>query len=148
MLVRSVFRPLFVIFAHDRVVAAAKKAAEASKGSSSKAAAPSGPPAVGNVKRKQPEKALASQSVDADGASADGDGSILEDDDHELPPRLNKKRRISMGVKGPSRSELQKAVTDIDASIKRIQTSVTHEVDKMRSVIRSLNATISEMESD
>lgn len=139
-------------FAHINIiiivaVAAAKKAAEASKGSSSKATAPSVPPVVGNVKRKQAEKALASQSADADGASADGDGSILEDDDHELPPRLNKKRRI-MGVKGPSRSELQKAVTDIDASIKRIQTSVTQEVDKMRSVIRSLNAAISDMESD
>ena len=135
-------------FAHNRTVAAAKKAADAPKGSPSKATALNAPPAVGSSKRKQPEKALVTQNGDVDGASADGDGSILEDDDHELPPRLNKKRRISMGVKGPSRSELQKAVTDIDASIRRIQSSVAQEVDKMKTVIRSLNVTIAEMESD
>lgn len=84
---------------------------------------------------------------DVDGASLDGDGSQL-DDDHELPPRLNKKRRISLGSKGPSRSELQKAVSDLDSSVKRLQTMVAREVEKVNGVINSLNAVISEMESD
>jgi hypothetical protein len=102
---------------------------------------------MGSSKRKQPEKPLAPQNGDVDGVSLDGEGSLL-DDDHELPPRLNKKRRISMGNRGPSRSDLQKVVSDLDTSVKRIQASVAREVDKVNSTIKSLNAMISEMESD
>lgn len=124
-------------------VPAARKA-EAS-GSSSKPLAPSAP---GILRRKQPEKAVTLVNGDADGASVDGEGSLLDDDDHELPPRLNKKRRISLGSKGPSRSELQKVASDLDASVKRIQATVAREVEKVNGVIKSLNAMISEMESD
>lgn len=103
---------------------------------------------MNSIKRKQPEKPFSLPNGDVDGVSLDGEGSLLDDDDHELPPRLNKKRRISMGNKGPSRSELQKVVSDLDASVKRIQSSITREVDKVNATIKSLNTMISEMESD
>lgn len=127
---------------------AAKKVTEPPVGSSSKPPAPSGPSTVGNIRRKRPEKSIAPPNGDADGVSLDGEGSVLDDDDHELSPRLNKKRRISMGNKGPSRSELQKVVSDLDASVKRIQTTIAREVDKVNATIKSLNTMISEMESD
>ena len=102
---------------------------------------------MGPVKRKQHEKALALQNGDVDGVSIDGEGSI-DDDGHELPPRLNKKRRISLNAKVPSRSELQKAVIEMETSVNRIQASVAKEVSKMNSVITSLRAVIADMESD
>lgn len=128
--------------------AAAKKAAEAaSKGSPSKATVVSAPPAMGIVKRKQPEKALGLQNGDVDGVSIDGDGSI-DDYDHELPPRLNKKRRISLSTRIPSHTELQKTITEMETSVKRIQVFVAKEVDKMNTVINSFKAILADMESD
>ncbi len=148
MLVRYEYFAVSISFINLLGTASAKKAAEAaSKGSPSKATVGGAPPAVGSVKRKQHEKALALQNGDVDGVSVDGEGSI-DDDGHELPPRLNKKRRISLNAKVPSRSELQKAVIEMGTSVNRIQASVAKEVNKMNSVINSLKAVIADMESD
>jgi hypothetical protein len=137
----------FNTYSPSRAIAA-KKVADAPVSSSSKSLAVVAPAATGNIKRKQPEKGPALPNGDVDGVSLDGEGSLLEDDDHDLPPRLNKKRRISKGNKGPSRSDLQEVVGDLDASVKRLQTSVAREVDKMNGIIKSLNGMIAEMESD
>lgn len=126
----------------------AKKVSEAPAGPSSKPLAVSTSSTIGSIKKKQPEKASAISNGEVDGVGVDGEGSVLEEDDHELPPRLNKRRRISKESKGPSRSELQKAVSRLDASVRRVQESVTREVDKMNGIIKSLNVMITEMESD
>ncbi|KAF8974618.1 hypothetical protein BDZ97DRAFT_1774571 [Flammula alnicola] len=78
----------------------------------------------------------------------DGEGSIDYEDGHEPPPRLNKKRRISKGSSGPSRAQLSKAVDDMEASIKRIQSSVSKEVEKMNGIIKTLNTKIKEMDEE
>ncbi|KAF9534379.1 hypothetical protein CPB83DRAFT_781911 [Crepidotus variabilis] len=132
--------------ARGKSAAAAKKAA-AEAAAKSKGTAISAPPAFNNVKRKLPDKALGQQNGDIDGASLDGDGSVI-DDDHSLPPRLTKRRRISKGGKGPSRTELIQTVADMESSIKRIQTSVAKEVDRMQGVIDNLNGIIADMDSD
>lgn len=132
-------------------IAAAKKAADPKampKGTANKVAGPStGPQTPSSLKRKLPAKPSTStpHNGDADNHSIDGEGSIVDEDGHELPPRLNKKRRIS---KGPTRSQLVKMVADMEGSVKRIQASVAKEVEKMNSVIKTLNAKISEMDDE
>lgn len=86
--------------------------------------------------------------MNGDTHSIDGEGSIDYEEGHEPPPRLNKKRRISKGSAGPSRAQLVKTVNDMEASIKRIQTSVSKEVEKMTSIISALNAKIRDMGED
>ncbi|KAF9485410.1 hypothetical protein BDN70DRAFT_871462 [Pholiota conissans] len=100
-----------------------------------------------NLKRK-PSSKVSDLNGDADGHSIDGEGSIDYEDGHEPPPRLNKKRRISKGSSGPTRIQLIKAVGDMESSIKRIQTSVSKEVDKMNGIIRALNTKIKEMDEE
>jgi len=99
-----------------------------------------------NLKRKSTEKV--SQNGDADGHSLDGEGSIDDEEGHQPPPRLNKKRRVSKGNGGPSRSQLMKMASDMEASVKRIQTTLTKEVDKMNTIINNLNTKIKDMDED
>ncbi|KDR83382.1 hypothetical protein GALMADRAFT_235485 [Galerina marginata CBS 339.88] len=120
------------------------------KGTTSK---PAGPPVgtpllVHNLKRKfSPTKGSPAQNGDADG-SLDGEGSVVDDDNHDPPARLTKKRRVSKGAGGPSRAQLVKAVNDMEASIKRIQASVGKEVEKMSAIVKALNAKIREMDEE
>lgn len=118
-----------------------KKALPAPKAGTSKAVA--GEATSSNSKRKSPSR----DEVNGDTHSIDGEGSIDYEEGHEPPPRLNKKRRLSKGT-GPSRAQLVKAVTDMEASVRRIQASVSKEVDKMNSIINGLNAKIKEMSDD
>lgn len=104
--------------------------------------------AYNHLKRKSPLKGSTPQNGDIDGHSIDGEGSVVDEDSHDPAPRVNKKRRTSKGNAGPSRAQLVKAVSDVEASIKRIQTSVTKEVEKMNSIIKSLNAKIKEMDDE
>lgn len=98
----------------------------------------------GNHKRKSSPGV----NGETDGHSIDGEGSIDYEDGHEPPPRLNKKRRISKGSSGPTRIQLIKAIGDMESSIKRVQASVSKEVDKMNGIIRALNAKIKEMDEE
>jgi hypothetical protein len=100
------------------------------------------------LKRKPSSKVSDPLNGDVDGHSIDGEGSIDYEDGHEPPPRLNKKRRISKGSSGPTRIQLIKAIGDMESSIKRIQVSVTKEVDKMNGIIRALNTKIKEMDEE
>ena len=82
--------------------------------------------------------------------SDDGEGSDDEGDEHEVQPNANKKRRLSKPTSrpGPSRTLLAKAVADMDASIKQVQSSVAKEVEKMKGIVKILNAKIKEMDED
>jgi len=98
-------------------------------------------------KRKVPEKLSVSQNGNTD----DGEGSDEEEEDeHEVQQNANKKRRLSKSTSksGPSRLLLAKAVADMDASIKRVQSSVAKEVEKMKGIVKTLNANIKEMDED
>ena len=92
-------------------------------------------------KRKVPEK--------LQNGTDDGEGSDEEEDEHEAQQN-NKKRRLSKSTSrpGPSRTLLAKAVADMDASIKRVQSSVAKEVEKMKEIVKTLNAKIKEMDED
>ena len=124
-------------------------------GTPSKTSAPragpstSGPsPMVKSTKRKSPGPQTTPLNGDIDGHSLDGEGSIDDEEQHEPPPRMNKKRRLSKSSGGPSRAQLVKVVTDMEASVKRIQTSVAKEVEKMNGIIKTLNTKINEMDED
>jgi len=95
-------------------------------------------------KRKAPEKLSTSQNGNTD----DGEGSYDEEDivhpDAIKKPRLSK----SGSGSGPSRTLLVKAVTEMEASVKRVQASVAKEVEKMNGIMKSLNAKIKEMDED
>ena len=98
-------------------------------------------------KRKAPEKLSASQN----GNSDDGEGSDDDDDDeHDEQQNANKKRRLSKSGSGSrlSRTLLVKAIADMEASMKRIQSSVAKEVDKMNGIMKTLNTKIKEMDED
>lgn len=98
-------------------------------------------------KRKIPEKL----SVSPNGNTDDGEGSDdEEEDEHEVQQNANKKRRLSKSTSrpGPSRTLLEKAVVDMEASIKRVQSSVAKEVEKMKGIVKTLNAKINEMDED
>ena len=98
-------------------------------------------------KRKIPEKL----SVSPNGNTDDGEGSDEEEEDeHEVQQNANKKRRLSKSTSrpGPSRTLLEKAVVDMEASIKRVQSSVAKEVEKMKGIVKTLNAKINEMDED
>jgi len=101
-------------------------------------------------KRKASEKL----SVSHNGNTDDGEGSDDDDDDDdehdEVQQNANKKRRLSTSASGPgpSRTLLAKAVADMEASIKRVQTSVAKEVEKMKGIVKTLNAKIKEMDDD
>jgi hypothetical protein len=97
-------------------------------------------------KRKVPEKLSVSQNGNTD----DGEGSDDEEDELEVQQNANKKRRLSKSTSkpGPSRILLAKAVADMDASIKRVQSSVAKEVEKMKGIVKTLNAKIKEMDED
>jgi len=129
----------------------AKKTADSSgapKGAANKnAAGPSAiPQSSNNLKRKSPAKD-AIPNGDVDGYSMDGEGSIVDDENNlDASGRpVNKKRRVS---KGPTRSQLVKAASDMDAAVKRIQSSVAKEVERMTSIISTLNAKIREMDEE
>lgn len=93
-------------------------------------------------KRKVSEKLSASQNGKTDD---DGEGS----DDEDLQQNANKKRRLSKSASGgPSRTLLETAVADMEASIKRVQSSVAKEVEKMNGIVKTLNAKIKEMDED
>ena len=101
-----------------------------------------------HLKRKS-MKGTTPQNGDIDGHSIDGEGSVVDEDGHDdASHKPTKKRRVSKGNAGPSRAQLVKAVSDMEASIKRIQASVTKEVEKMSSIVKSLNARIKEMDDD
>jgi len=96
-------------------------------------------------KRKVPEKLSVSQNGD------DGEGSDDEEDEHEVQQSANKKRRLSKSTSsrlGPSRASLTKAVADMDASIKRVESTVAKEVEKMKGIVKNLYAKIKEMDED
>jgi len=97
-------------------------------------------------KRKAPEKLSTSQNGNTD----DGEGSDDEEDGHDVQRNTNKKRRLSKSGSGsgPSRTLLVRAVAEIEASIKRVQSSVAKEVEKMNGIVKSLNAKIQEMDED
>ena len=78
---------------------------------------------------------------DVDAHSADGEGSIEEEGGNQAGKR--KKRRISSGL---TRAQLVKAVNDMEAATNRIQASVEKEVERMRSVINTLNSKIKDIE--
>ena len=85
------------------------------------------------------------------GNTDDGEGSDEEEEDeHEVQQNANKKRRLSKSTSrpGPSRTLLEKAVVDMEASIKRVQSSVAKEVEKMKGIVKTLNAKINEMDED
>jgi len=96
-------------------------------------------------KRKVSDKLSASQNGNTD----DGEGSD-DDDDGDVQQNTNKKRRLSKSASGPgpSRTLLVKAVADMEASIKRVQSSVAKEVEKMNGIVKTLNAKIKEMDED
>jgi len=96
-------------------------------------------------KRKVSDKLSASQNGNTD----DGEGSD-DDDDGDVRQNTNKKRRLSKSASGPgpSRTLLVKAVADMEASIKRVQSSVAKEVEKMNGIVKTLNAKIKEMDED
>jgi len=96
-------------------------------------------------KRKVSDKLSASQNGNTD----DGEGSD-DDDDGDVQQSTNKKRRLSKSASGPgpSRALLVKAVADMEASIKRVQSSVAKEVEKMNGIVKTLNAKIKEMDED
>lgn len=81
--------------------------------------------------------------------NGDGEGSG-DEDEHEVQQNANKKRRLSKSTSRsePSRISLAKAVADMDASIKRIESSVAKEVEKMKGIVKNLNAKIKEMDED
>lgn len=98
-------------------------------------------------KRKAAEKLNVSQNGNTD----DGEGSDDEEDGQDIQQNANKKRRISKsgsGQAGPSRALLVKSVADIEASIKRVQSSVAKEVEKMNGIVKALNAKIKEMDEE
>ena len=97
-------------------------------------------------KRKAPEKLSASQNGNTD----DGEGSDDEEVEHDVQQNANKKRRTSKSGSGsgPSRALLVKSVADIEASIKRVQSSVAKEVEKMNGIVKNLNAMIKEMDEE
>jgi hypothetical protein len=84
--------------------------------------------------------------------SQNGDGGESDDDEdeHEVQQNANKKRRLSKSTSRPelSRTSLLKAVADMDASIKRVESSVAKEVEKMKGIVKNLNAKIKEMDED
>lgn len=84
------------------------------------------------------------------GNTDDGEGSDEDEHEHEVQQNANKKRRLSKSASrpGPSRTLLAKAVADMDASIKRVQSSVAKEVEKMKGIVKTLNAKIKEMDED
>jgi hypothetical protein len=94
-------------------------------------------------KRKVPEKLSVSQN-------GDGEESDDDEDEHEVQQNANKKRRLSKSTSRPepSRTLLAKAVADMDASIKRVESSVAKEVEKMKGIMKNLNAKIKEMDED
>jgi len=94
-------------------------------------------------KRKVPEKLSVSQN-------GNGEGSDDDEDEHEVQQNANKKRRLSKSTSRPelSRTSLAKAVADIDASIKRVESSVAKEVEKMKGIVKNLNAKIKDMDED
>ena len=92
-------------------------------------------------KRKVSEKLSVSQNGDGEGSGGDED---------EVQQNANKKRRLSKSTSRPepSRTSLAKAVADMDASIKRVESSVAKEVEKMKGIVKNLNAKIKEMDED
>ncbi|KAF8901736.1 hypothetical protein CPB84DRAFT_953420 [Gymnopilus junonius] len=122
-----------------------------------KKAAESGPPKVrpgapsqasNHLKRKPPTKGSTPQNGDIDGHSIDGEGSVVDEDSHEPTSRPNKKRRISKNNAGPSRAQLLKAASDMEASIKRIRASIAKEFEKMNSVVNSIYSSVKEMDDE
>ena len=96
-------------------------------------------------KRKVPEKLSVSQN----GNTEDGERSDEEEEDeNEVQQNTNKKRRLSKSTSTPglSRSSLTKVVADMHASIKRVESSVAKEVEKMKGIVKDLNAKIKEMD--
>ena len=83
------------------------------------------------------------------GNTDDGEGSD-DDEDDDVQQNANKKRRLSKSASGsgPSRTLLVKAVADMEASMKRIQSSVAKEVEKMNGIVKTLNAKIKEMDEE
>jgi len=93
-------------------------------------------------KRKVPEKLSVSQNGDGEGSD--------DEDEHEVQQNANKKLRLSKSTSRPepSRTSLAKAIADMDASIKRVESSVAKEVEKMKGIIKNLNAKMKEMDED
>jgi hypothetical protein len=115
----------------------AGSADQSKNGEASSKAGPSTAPKAG-IKRK----GTPAVNGDVDWHSADGEGSIDEESGHQSG-RQRKKRRSSNGL---TRTQLVKAVGEMEGAISRIKASVGKELDKMNGVITTLNSKIREME--
>lgn len=125
--------------------AARLKAAAATipgKGASHNSVAESSTASKARPKRKLSLKPSAYQNGDYD-----SDEGELDDDGHEPPAKLNKKRRTAISG-AINRANIMKYVGELEATISRLQASTAKEVDKAQALIRAISAEMRDTEDE
>jgi hypothetical protein len=129
---------------HFTSAAARLKAAAASipdKRASHTSAAESSTAWKARPKRKLSMKPSASQNGDYD---SEGE---LDDDGHEPPAKLNKKRRTAISG-AINRANIMKYVEELEATVIKLQASTARGLDKVQELIQAISAEAKDTEDE
>lgn len=77
----------------------------------------------------------------------DSEGGELDDDGHEPPAKLNKKRRTA--ISGTiNRANIMKYVGELEATINNLQASTARGLDKAQELMRAISAEMKDTEDE
>lgn len=79
--------------------------------------------------------------------NGDYDSSELDDDGHEPPAKLNKKRRTAISG-AINRANIMKYVGELEATIHNLQASTARGLDKAQELIRAISAEMKDSEDE
>lgn len=76
-----------------------------------------------------------------------GDDDEYDDDGHEPPAKLNKKRRSSKSVLSPAQSKILDGIAELEETVRELQSHTAREVERINQMIGRLKADVRELES-
>ena len=77
----------------------------------------------------------------------DSDEGELDDDGHEPPAKLNKKRRTAISG-AINRASIMKYVGELEATINKLQASTARELNKAQELIRAISAEMKDTDDE
>ncbi|KXN87904.1 hypothetical protein AN958_07913 [Leucoagaricus sp. SymC.cos] len=79
-------------------------------------------------------------------ATQSGDEGEYDDDGHEPPPKLNKKRRSGKTALRPVQSKMLDRIAELEDTVHELQSHTAREVERINQIIGRLKADVREMD--
>jgi hypothetical protein len=76
-----------------------------------------------------------------------GEEEVDEDDGHEPPAKLNKKRRSGKAVFTPLQSKILDRISELEDTVRQLQSHTAREVERIHEIISRLKADVQDVES-